>query len=212
VSDTLDGIEAVIGTAAADEISGAAEDGYFFGGLGNDIVSGGAGDDTIAAGSGADTLSGGAGFDLVDFGGAAGPVILDLANAIEITTGTAITTVEAAIGTNFADLMTGDDDANYLAGGEGADTLDGAAGNDSFIGGGGADEILFEAGDGYDAIFGFESGVDVIDASAYSIDPDYAPAIFEYQGSLVIAFGGGDNLYLVGESLATFDAATDLRL
>ena len=53
----------------------------------------------------------------------------------------------------------------------------------------------------------------VIDATAYAAaDPTFAPTIFEYGSDLVIAFGGGDNLYLVGESLSTFNAATDLRL
>ena len=71
---------------------------------------------------------------------------------------------------------------------------------------------MFEAGDGYDAVFGFESGVDVIDATAYSADPAYRPLVFEDGSNLVIAFGGGDNLYLVGKSLDTFDRETDLRL
>jgi hypothetical protein len=52
----------------------------------------------------------------------------------------------------------------------------------------------------------------VIDATAYSADPNFAPNIFEYGGDLVIQFQNGDNLYLVGTSFATFDAATDLRL
>ena len=68
------------------------------------------------------------------------------------------------------------------------------------------------SGDGYDAVFGFETGVDVIDATAYSADPNYAPNIFEFGGDLVIQFQNGDNLYLVDRSFATFDAGTDLVL
>jgi Ca2+-binding RTX toxin-like protein len=157
-------------------------------------------------------VEGGAGFDLIDFGGAAGPVVVDLANRFEISIGTVLTSIEAVIGTNFADSLTGDGNANWLSGGAGGDTLDGRAGDDSLLGGGGADLIVFEAGDGYDAVFGFESGVDVIDAAGYSADPNFAPTVFEYGSDLVIAFGNGDNLYLVGESLSTFNVATDLRL
>jgi hypothetical protein len=69
--------------------------------------------------------------------------------------------------------------------------------------------IVYGAGDGYDAIFGFESGIDV---SAYSADPNFGVQVSEYGSDLVIAFGGGDNLYLVGESLAAFNVGTDLRL
>lgn len=42
--------------------------------------------------------------------------------------------------------------------------------------------------------------------------PNFKVQVFEYGSDLVIAFGGADNLYLVGKSLATFNADTDLRL
>ena len=136
-----------------------------------------------------------------------------MAAGIEAITGTTLTTIEAAIGSNYSDLLIGDAENNYLDGRTGNDTLDGGAGNDSLIGGAGADTIVFDDGDGYDAVFGFQTGVDVIDATAYnSADPAYAPNIFQNGADLVIAFQNGDNLYLVGTSFATFNAATDLRL
>jgi Ca2+-binding RTX toxin-like protein len=213
VSDTVSNIEVVIGTAAADIIAGGAEDNYFQAAAGNDTVGGGAGDDTIASGDGQDSLSGGDGLDVVDFGAASGAVFVNLVERIESSTGTTLTTIEAAIGSNFNDTLTGDGAANFLDGRAGNDTLDGGGGNDSLVGGAGADRILFDDSEGYDAIFGFETGVDVIDATAYnSADPDYAPRIFEFGSDLVIEFQNGDNLYLVGMSFETFNAETDLLL
>jgi Ca2+-binding RTX toxin-like protein len=213
VSDTISNVEVVIGTAAADSITGGAEDNYFQAAAGNDTLSGGEGDDTIAAGDGQDSITGGAGVDLVDFGAASGAVFVDLGAGIEASTGTTLTTIEAAIGSNFADTLAGDAQANYLDGRNGNDTFDGGAGNDSVVGGAGADRILFDDGDGYDAIFGFETGVDVIDASAYNTgDPTYEPTIFEFGSDLVIEFENGDNLYLVGMSFETFDPGTDLLM
>ncbi len=212
-SDFLTGIEAVTGTTANDTVRGGSEDNYLQAGLGDDLVAGGVGDDTIASGAGRDTLDGGEGLDLVDFGAAASAVFVDLARGIEASTGTVLASIEAAIGSNLNDVLTGDSAANYLAAGAGNDTLTGGRGNDTLIGGAGADRIGFDDGDGYDAVFGFQTGLDVIDATAYnSADPSYAPNIFEFGGDLVIQFQNGDTLYLVGTSLDTFNAATDLRL
>jgi len=124
-----------------------------------------------------------------------------------------VSTIEAVIGSNFADTILGDAANNYLSGRAGNDTILGAGGSDSLLGGAGADRFVFRDGDGYDAIFGFESGVDVIDATAYAAgDPDFDAAVFEYGSDLVIAFGNGDNLYMVSKSLSTFNKAADLLL
>jgi Ca2+-binding RTX toxin-like protein len=209
VGDTLTSIEAVIGTLAADTITGGAEDGYFLGGAGNDLVSGGASDDTIASGSGTDTIAGGAGFDTADFGGAAGPVFVNLLSGAETTTGTSISGIEAVIATGGNDTLIGGSGADFLIGAAGNDTLRGGLGNDSLEGGAGADVLRVGPGSGFDVVFGFESGVDVLDARGHGAG---SPAIFPDGSNLVIAFANGDTLYLVGESLSTFDAATDLRL
>ena len=209
VHDTLASIEAVIGTLASDTITGGDENGYFFGGLGDDVVSGGAGDDTIAAGAGHDTVDGGAGFDLVDFGGVQSAVSVDLAAGTESTTGTSLASIEAVIGTNGDDAIRGGTGNDWLSGGAGADTLEGGLGNDSLLGGAGADRFALHQGDGFDVIFGFETGVDVIDEAGRA-DAGTAPNIFQDGSNLVIAFGNGDTLYLVGTSFATFNAGTDL--
>ena len=213
MSDTLRTVEVVVATAANDTITGGAEDNYFQAAAGDDDIAGGGGDDTIASGDGVDTIDGGAGFDLVDFGAYGGAVIVDLAAGIEANTGTVLTTMEAAIGSNFADSITGDGQNNWMSGGLGDDTFSGGAGSDTFIGGAGSDLILYDDGDGFDAVFGFQSGVDVIDARAYAEgDPGVAPNIFQQGADLVVAFSNTDVLYLVATSAADFDAATDLRL
>ena len=79
--DMLDGIENVVGTGFADQLtgnevanilegrdgddvlSGAAGDDELFGGAGDDTLSGGDGNDWLAGGAGTDTLDGGAGSD-----------------------------------------------------------------------------------------------------------------------------------------------------
>ncbi len=56
---TLDGIEQIIGTNAADTISGDGSDNWLFGNNGIDTINGGAGDDRIIGGAGNDILRGG---------------------------------------------------------------------------------------------------------------------------------------------------------
>lgn len=209
VHDTLTSIEAVIGTVASDTIAGGAENNYIMGGLGDDLVSGGEGDDTIGAGAGHDTVDGGAGFDLVDFGAVQSAVVVDLAAGTESTTGTSLASIEAVVGTNGNDAIRGEAGNDWLSGGAGNDTLEGGLGSDSLLGGAGADQFVFHQGDGFDVVFGFETGIDVIDEAGRS-DAGTAPNIFQDGSNLVIAFGNGDTLYLVGTSFATFNAGTDL--
>ena len=65
--DTLYDIENVIGTAAADFITGNSADNRLAGGAGNDDLKGGGGNDTLISGLGNDTLTGGQGADTFKF-------------------------------------------------------------------------------------------------------------------------------------------------
>jgi Ca2+-binding RTX toxin-like protein len=62
-TDTLRGVENVIGTNVADTISGNGADNRLEGRAGNDVLSGGAGRDVLVGGAGFDTLDGGTGND-----------------------------------------------------------------------------------------------------------------------------------------------------
>ncbi|MGK9169221.1 hypothetical protein KXR53_23100 [Inquilinus limosus] len=161
----------LIGGAEDDTINGlGGNDGNVTalnGGAGNDIVNGDAGNDVLVGGTGADQLNGGDGVDNVNYGQetqTAGIVINLVTNANGgQAAGDVLTGVEGVIGTNFADLMTGDGANNYFNGGLGDDTLSSGAGNDTLVGGAGADTL--DGGDGIDLVaYYFEgpaSGVSV---------------------------------------------------
>ena len=62
-SDTLVGMENVVGGSGNDTITGDANDNVFTGGLGNDTMVGGGGNDTFNGGVGADSMTGATGND-----------------------------------------------------------------------------------------------------------------------------------------------------
>ena len=112
VTDTLSGIENVIGSANNDTLTGDA---------GNNLIDGGQGDDTISGGGGSDTVS---------YAAAPGSVSVDLSaagvNAYGGTYGNdTLTLIQNVIGTAFNDTLTGDGNANVFEGGAGDDVMDG---------------------------------------------------------------------------------------
>ena len=138
-SDTLAGVETIRGGGGGDAIDAT-------GSAAAHRLEGGAGDDAILAGQGRDTLAGGDGFDTADFGGAGGPVIIDLAAGIEAGTGSVLTSIEAALGGGYGDTIRGDAAGNRLLGGDGADSLAGGSGDDTLSGGAGDDALSGGAG------------------------------------------------------------------
>lgn len=128
------------------------------------------------------------------------------------------TSIENIVGTNYDDILTGDDGANLLMGlgdddeidgGRGNDTLNGGTGsdiimggdgNDTLIGGGGVDTMIGGAGDdvmrggaGVDTfVFGASSGTDTVEAFVRGTDilqiADHSGGF----GTLVIADSGLD--------------------
>ena len=118
-TDTLSGIEGIIGSAFADTLTGGAT---------NDTIDGGAGVVN-------DILVGGAGIDTVSFASAGAGVTVSLATtAAQNTVGAGtdtITLFENITGSAFADTLTGDGNANVIAGGLGNDTINGGAGSDT---------------------------------------------------------------------------------
>jgi len=125
-TDTLVGIEGLIGSAFADSLTGggsnpaSSDDWEIFAGL-----------------AGADTLNGGAGLDLADYAQSPAGVIVNLA------AGTAqdghgatdsLLGIEGAIGSAFADTLAGGNPAaaalEFFEGGQGGDSIAGGAGFD----------------------------------------------------------------------------------
>ncbi len=66
-TDTIRGIENVLGSNVRDAITGNGADNRLEGRAGNDVLSGGGGADTIVGGTGNDDMTGGSGADVFDF-------------------------------------------------------------------------------------------------------------------------------------------------
>lgn len=162
LGDTYAGIERVIGSDFADDITGTAN---------ADEILGGAGDDTLRGSLGADTYDGGAGIDLVTYQSTGAAITLDLTNLANNTgaaTGDSYVGVEEWGGSNLDDLMTADDSGvtffgyggdDDLFGGAGDDTMYGALGDDRLEGGAGDD--FLSGSNGEDVLRG-EDGDDVL--------------------------------------------------
>jgi Ca2+-binding RTX toxin-like protein len=195
------GVDTIHGGDGNDSIDAGADQDFVFGEVGNDSIAGGAGDDLIDGGDGNDIIEGGAGGDLV-MGGAGIDTVSYLNSAAGVTvflTGTgsggdaqgdALSGIEQAMGSAFADHLGGDANNNQLWGFGGDDVLVGAGGADNLKGGAGNDTFVYltvadstVAPAGKDAILDFTTG-DKIDLSL--IDADGNPA----NGDAAFAFAG----------------------
>lgn len=182
----------IVGNARNNRIVGTNGPDVILAGRGFDRIEGRGGGDLICAGSHSDLIAPGPGNDLVD--GQTGSDRLDLSSsmqpvALDLVAGTAsgqgtdqLRSIENAFGSDFDDVLEGDDGRNEFEGGKGDDQLNGAAGRDFLLGGStrrgtalfqcrsdsGADEIqggagsdLLEGCDGDDQLSG-EGGHDVL--------------------------------------------------
>lgn len=157
-TDTLVTVENVKGSNAGDLIIGNSA---------VNVLEGGQGDDRIAGLGGGDTISGGSGSDTVDYSASATAVNVNLATQIATggdAQGDTLSSIENAIGSGFADVLTGSNAANRLEGG---------AGNDLLIGNNGDDTL--RAGDGKDLLIG-GLGADVLDGGTGTDVASYAAA------------------------------------
>ena len=137
-TDTVRGIENVIGTAFSDVLTGNE--------FGN-IFTAGNGNDTLVGGLGNDTLDGGAGIDTANYATATAGVKVNLTILTAQSTigagGDTLAGIENLNGTGFDDQFTGDAGDNVLTGNGGNDTLLGGAGNDTLNGGAAIDTISY---------------------------------------------------------------------
>jgi Ca2+-binding RTX toxin-like protein len=140
-TDTLVGIENVVGGSAGDSLAGNAS---------RNVLSGAAGDDTLRGGLGDDILSGGAngaGGDTADLSDATSAItlILDISgNAVATAAGIDSDTlfgIENVTGGSAGDSLTGNAAANVLVGNAGDDVLAGAGGDDTLVAGAGNDAL-----------------------------------------------------------------------
>ncbi|MBI2254724.1 MAG: hypothetical protein HYU58_08910 [Proteobacteria bacterium] len=165
-TDTLIGIENVVGTAFDDSLTGDGADNKLVGGDGKDSLTGGAGNDWLDGGTGNDIIDGGDGTDTVYYGGALAAVTANLATG-NVSGGSAedsLSNVENLIGGIWNDALTGNAGVNRLEGGAGNDRLDGGAGADMMLGGFGDDTYVVDhVGD--QTIEDGDYGVDTVESS-----------------------------------------------
>jgi Ca2+-binding RTX toxin-like protein len=151
------GNDYLVGGGGNDTLFGEGGNDYIIGGADNDELYGQAGDDNLLGGAGNDLLDGGDGFDWAPYDDALGPIMVSLANVGPQNTGGAgidtLTSVEAISGSDFNDVLTGNDAAyNVLGGGGGDDKLYGGGGSDGLYGG--IDDDTLDGGNGDDTMDG----------------------------------------------------------
>ena len=143
-SDTLAGVENLVGTNGNDTLLGNTSANSLDGGDGDDVLNGRAGNDRIIGGTGTG--------DTVTYQGVAAAVQVSLAlTAAQDTLGAGVDTitgVENLTGTALADTLGGNTAANTIMGGDGNDNLYYAdAGNDTVLGENGNDSLNGGPGD-----------------------------------------------------------------
>jgi serralysin len=244
--DTYSGIEAIAGSAWSDALNGDNSANSIYGSSGNDTIYGRGGadslfgnndNDVLNGGAGADLLDGGNGFDFASYQSAPTGVSVDLLYP-QVNSGDAVgdtyVSIEAIVGSDFADGLFGTDGNDVMYGGAGNDTMYGRGGNDSLLGTGGNDTIV--GGTGNDVMYGDQgSGVDNdvfwFDANGFGRDviqgfgansgANHDVLVFQnsvyasfaafmasaqQMGTDVVAYHGTDSLQLVAVQLAALTA------
>ncbi len=183
-TDTLTGIENLIGSQYNDTLTGDANANVIEGGLGNDTLSAGAGDDTASyAGSAAGVT-----------------VSLALQGAAQntATAGTdTLTGFENLLGSAFNDTLSGDATANIVSGGAGDDTL--ATGGNA----GGTVDLL-DGGTGSDtaSFAGYTAGITARLNGANDGTANIAGAAIATLRGIENLTGGAGNDILIGDDNA----------
>lgn len=136
----------IVLTDANEAINGTVDDDVIDAKGGDDIVNAGDGDDFIIGGAGADDIDGGAGFDTLSYAASDAGVNVDLVDGEGLgghADGDDIARIEALIGSDFDDKLSGDSADNTLEGGLGNDVLGGGGGADLIDGGAGTDTASY---------------------------------------------------------------------
>lgn len=184
--DALISIENLGGGRFGDTLTGSAVGNIVFGREGDDLIRGLEGDDVLFGDDGSDTVEAGSGNDRVeDFGGG----------------------LDNLHGNQGDDTVGGGDGADTLRGGQGGDVVQGGAGGDFLAGDRGSDTLT--GGDGADIFHAWAGagGDRVTDFSAAQGDrvlllPGAAPTVSQAGTDIVIDFGAGERMVLVGVTLA----------
>lgn len=158
-----DGIDRLYGGNGNDKIYGGEDRDFIYGGDGNDTIYGEEGDDIIEGGSGADYMDGGVGKNTISYGESKGSINVNLATGQASgadAEGDQFKSFTHLGGSEYDDILIGDDQGNEINGEGGNDKIYGGKGNDHLFGATGEDYLYGEEGD--DHLTGFE-GIDHMD-------------------------------------------------
>jgi Ca2+-binding RTX toxin-like protein len=227
-NDTLGGSnrsDLLRGEAGNDLLLGSNGNDRLFGGAAADTLQGGSGRDTLDGGSGPDVIIGGTGNDLLSYADSSAGVFVRLW-AGDGTGGDAegdtLSEIENLEGSAFADTLQGTNGANRLEGGSGNDLIQGIDGNDFLVGGAGADTLIggsgddqfwFSKGGGSDTITDFTPGAgdDLVRlfgfGNPFNTFSEVIGASSQVGSDVVIDFGGGDTITLLGVAVADLHAS-----
>ena len=208
-SDTLIGIENLIGSTLTDTLVGDDTGNTLSGGAGDDVIYGGDGDDNISGDGGADFMYGGIGDDRFVVDTYAGEAVVENAGegtdvvyaTIDYTVGLNIEQIimvegSAAVNAGGGDtdnVIIGNSAANViyayggndvLSGGDGDDSLLGMDGNDAIDGQGGNDQMIGGLGDDSFVINSISDAAAEFNGTAEGIDTVYAHIDYTLGGSI----------------------------
>ena len=183
-SDGSNDVDFIIGTDKSEKIRTKRDNDFVDGNGGNDLILLGSGDDVGLGGSGRDVVSGWRGNDFVSGGDG----------------------YDRVYGGRGDDTVDGGAGHDKVFGGSGNDIVSGGTGNDWVSLGRGHDTFVFEAGDGHDKIFDFNTHQDVIDLSSYGFGgfEDIAGSIHRGWFRTTLELGDGDGITFLGRK--HFDA------
>ncbi len=149
--DLVRGFEGAVGSRFGDTFLGGPAAEQLEGRGGNDHRDGGEGDDLLMPGPGLDRVAGGDGWDFALYWDAPRGIWADLRGA-QGNGRDRLDGIEGLAGSDFADVLTGDEGHNALYGYRGRDRLRGRGGDDRLFGGRGPD--LLDGGPGTDLLDG----------------------------------------------------------
>jgi Ca2+-binding RTX toxin-like protein len=144
-------------TGTGSDLNGNGGNDLLIGGSSPSILSGGEGDDVHVGSAPGDLMLGGDGTDTVDYSFFTAGVTVDLADMHD--------GIENLVGSNFNDILRGDDGPNLLNGLQGDDVLEGRGGNDDLRGREGGDTLAARDGGPDAANCGLDTDTVITDVS-----------------------------------------------